>query len=79
MSIGNALKKLGKWAFRRLKEPSTYVGVSMVAVALGKPEVAEKIGSYGQIATILLGTGIAAATTSQHTPIDELPLKDLLR
>lgn len=66
------LKKIGRWIVRRLKEKSTFIGAAMVAAALGAPEVAAKIGEFGQIATILFGTGLAAATTSQHPDVDEL-------
>lgn len=66
------MKKVLKWLGRRLKERSTYVGIATVAAAVGLPQVAEVAGQAGQIVGIVLGTGLVAATTSQHPGIDEL-------
>lgn len=67
-----SLKKIARWIGRRLKERSTYVGIGAVAVAVGAPpSVVEAIGTAGQIALVVLGTGLATATTSVHTPEPE--------
>ena len=66
------VKKILKWLGHRLKERSTYVGIATVAAAVGLPQVAEVAGQAGQIVGIVLGSGLVAATTSQHTPLDEL-------
>lgn len=66
------LKSLFAWVMRRLKEPSTYVGAAAVATTLGAEELGVQIGQVGQIAGIALGTGLAAATTSRHPPIEEI-------
>ena len=67
------LKKLGRWIVRRLKEPSTYIGATTVAVAVGaSPTIVEHIGTAGLVVPIILGAGVAAATTSQHPPVEEL-------
>jgi hypothetical protein len=68
------LKKLAKWVGRRLKERSTYIGISAIAVAVGAPvDVIGVIGKVGQVATVILGSGLIAATTSEHPPIEEHP------
>lgn len=70
-----SFNKILKWAGRRLKEPSTYVGLGTLAIALGKPELADALGKGGQIAAVVFGTGLAAATTSNHPSVEELVLK----
>jgi hypothetical protein len=67
-----SLKKIGRWFGRRLKEKSTYVGIATVAVAVGAPpEVTDAIGKAGQLAALIFGTGLIAATTAVHTPEHE--------
>jgi hypothetical protein len=67
-----SLKKIGRWLGRRLKEKSTYIGLGTIAVAVGAPpEVAETIGKAGQLAAIIFGSGLMAATTALHTPEHE--------
>ena len=67
-----SLKKIGRWIGRRLKEKSTYIGIATVAAAVGAPaEVTNVIGQAGQLATILFGAGLMAATTAVHTPEHE--------
>lgn len=56
-------KVLLKWLTRRLRERSTYAGLGMVAAAVGLPQIAEHIDKAGQIAMIVLGSGLMAATT----------------
>jgi len=60
-----SFKKIARWAGRRLAEKSTYVGLATIAVAVGAPvDVIETIGKAGQIATLIFGSGLVAATTS---------------
>lgn len=59
-----SLKKIIRWAGRRLMEKSTYVGLATVAIAVGAPAgVIDTIGTAGQVAALIFGTGLAAATT----------------
>lgn len=60
------LKKIARWAGRRLSEKSTYVGLATVAIAVGAPpEVVASIGKAGQVAALIFGSGLAAATTGR--------------
>lgn len=59
-----SLKKLAKWAGRRLRERSTYIGLGTAATALGAPQLGLQISEAGQIIGLVLGTGLVAATTS---------------
>jgi len=59
-----SLKKILKWAGSRLKEKSTYVGLAAVATALGAAKLGVQIDEAGQIVTLIVGTGLAAASTS---------------
>lgn len=54
------LGKVLKWVAKRAKEPTTYVGLGAIATAIGKPEVADAIGQYGQAAVLILGGGLIA-------------------
>ena len=56
IKIGKALS----WLVKRAKEPTTYVGLGVVATAIGKPELANAIGQYGQAAVLILGGGLIA-------------------
>lgn len=71
--MSKSIKSIGRWLGRRLRERSTYAGAAVIAVAVGAPAaVIEHIGTAGQIAAIIFGTGVAAATTSVHPTVDEL-------
>lgn len=60
-----SFKKIARWAGRRLSEKSTYVGLATVAIAVGAPaEVVDAIGRAGQVAALIFGSGLAAATTA---------------
>ena len=67
-----SLKNVGKWIGRRLREKSTYIGLGAAATALGAESLGLQIGQAGQLITLVLGTGLAAATTSAHPPVNEL-------
>lgn len=59
-----SLKRIALWAGHRLMEKSTYVGLATVAIAVGAPpDVIDTIGKAGQVAALVFGTGLAAATT----------------
>lgn len=63
-----SLKNIARWAGRRLKEKSTYVGLATAAVAVGAPAgVIDTIGTAGQLAALFFGAGLAAATTQGET------------
>jgi hypothetical protein len=70
--LNMSLGKILKWAGRRLREPSTYVGLATAASALGAPELGLQIGQAGQLVGLVIGTGLIAATTSAHPPISEI-------
>ena len=67
-----SLKKIAKWAVRRLKERSTYVGLATVAATFGASKLGVQIDQIGQIVGIVTGTGLIAATTSVHPDLDGL-------
>ncbi len=67
-----SLNRIARWAGRRLMEKSTYVGLATVAIAIGAPpEVTATIGKAGQLAALIFGTGLMAATTGSETPVQE--------
>ena len=67
-----SLKKIARWAGRRLMERSTYVGLATVAIAVGAPaDVIDTIGKAGQGAALIFGTGLAAATTQVEPVIQD--------
>lgn len=67
-----SLRRIARWAGRRLTEKSTYVGLATVAVAIGAPpELAAAIGKAGQVAALIFGTGLMAATTRGDAPVQE--------
>jgi hypothetical protein len=70
--LAMSLGKILKWAGRRLREPSTYIGLATVASSLGAPEIGVQIGQAGQLVGLVLGTGLIAATTSAHPPVSEI-------
>lgn len=65
------LKKAGKFLALRIKEPSTYAGLAIVATAVGLPGVALVIGKVGVAAGLILGGGLVAM--SQHPSDDDHP------
>lgn len=67
-----SFKKVAQWVGRRLKEKSTYAGLAVVAGALGLPEVEVYINHASQVAVIVFGAGLAAASTKPRTIEDLL-------
>ena len=61
-----------KWAKRRATEPSTYVGIGTVIAATVSPKLGAQIGANAQIAAVVFGSVLAAATTSKHPPLEEI-------
>ena len=66
-----SLKKIAKWAKRRLLERSTYVGLATAAAALGAEKLGVQIGQVGELVGVVTGALLIGATTSQHPPISE--------
>lgn len=66
------IKKLLAWAARRLRERSTYVGLATIAGVAGAHELGAQISQVGDAVTLIVGTGLVAATTSNHPPLEEL-------
>ncbi len=67
-----SLRRIARWAGRRLTEKSTYVGLATVAVVIGAPpEITAAIGKAGQVAALIFGTGLMAATTRGDAPVQE--------
>jgi hypothetical protein len=57
------MKKITKWMRLRLRERSTYAGLSIIATVLGAPALGMQIGQVGQAVSLIVGSGLAAATT----------------
>jgi hypothetical protein len=57
------MKKIFKWFGERAKERSTYVGLGMVASVAGAPALGLQIDQVGQAVALIVGSGLAAATT----------------
>ena len=64
-------KKVRRWAGRRATEASTVAGIATVITGLIAPKLGLPIGETTQILTSIIGTALAAATTSNHTPPPE--------
>jgi hypothetical protein len=57
------LKKFLKWLGARLRENSTYVGLGMIAAVAGEHTLGIQIGQVGQAVSLIVGSGLVAATT----------------
>jgi hypothetical protein len=57
------LKKFFKWLGARLRENSTYVGLGMIAAVAGEHTLGIQIGQVGQAVSLIVGSGLVAATT----------------
>ena len=66
------LNRILAWAGRRLRERSTYAGLATIASVAGAHELGAQISQVGDAVTLIVGTGLVAATTSAHPPIEEL-------
>jgi len=60
----NIFKKILKWLGARLKERSTYAGVATIAAVAGAPALGVQIDQVGQAVALIVGSGLAAATTN---------------
>jgi hypothetical protein len=58
------MKKIFKWLGERAKERSTYVGLGMVASVAGAPALGLQINHIGQVVALIVGSGLATATTN---------------
>lgn len=66
------IKKLLAWIGRRLRERSTYVGIATIAGVAGAHELGAQISQVGDAVALITGTGLIAATTSAHPPVEDL-------
>ena len=57
-------KKILNWLVSRLKERSTYAGLGTIAVIAGAPALGLQIDHIGQAVALIVGSGLAAATTT---------------
>lgn len=64
-------KKAAKFVSLRLREPTTYAGLAVVASMVGLPQVGAVIGKVG-VAVGLIGGG-ALVGMSQHPSDDDHP------
>jgi hypothetical protein len=66
------LKKIAKWLGRRSTEGSTVLGLVIIAGAFGAERLGINLDQLAQGLTLVLGGGLAAATTRNHTPMNEI-------
>ncbi|SDC31359.1 hypothetical protein SAMN05444678_102276 [Sphingomonas sp. YR710] len=57
------MKSILNWLGRKVKEPSTYVGLATIATVAGAPAAGAQIGAVGQAVALILGGGLVA-----HSP-----------
>jgi len=57
-------KKALKWIGQRAHEKSTYTGLALIAGVAGAPALGMQIDQVGQAVTLVLGSGLMAATTN---------------
>lgn len=62
----NGIRKFGRWALARLRERSTMAGLAVLAGIIGGPAVGVAAGKVVTGLGLVLGTGLAAATTRPH-------------
>lgn len=72
MSIKSILSTFSRWLLRRLQERSTYAGIATIAGVVGAQAIGAQISQVGDAVALITGTGLIAATTSAHPPIEEL-------
>jgi hypothetical protein len=60
------MKKVLRWIGRRLRERSTYAGIGMIATVAGAPSLGVQIDHVGQAVGLIVGGGLAAATTKSN-------------
>lgn len=58
------MKKVLGWVFARAKEPTTYMGLAVIAGAVGAPEVGVVVGKVGTGLAMVLGGGMIAHPSS---------------
>lgn len=63
MSIRKTAARLGGWALGRAREKSTWAGLAIVAGVIGGPAAGLAVSKIGTVAGLLLGAGLASATT----------------
>ena len=56
-------KKILKWLGARLRERSTYAGLGVITTVAGAPALGVQIDHVGAAVAMIVGGGLAAATT----------------
>lgn len=64
-TIKQAVTPFARWATHRARERSTWAGAALLAAALGNATLSTQISHIGDAVLLILGTGLAAASTSQ--------------
>ena len=62
-------KKALKWIGHRVREKSTYTGLALIAGVAGAQKLGMQIDQVGQAVTLVLGSGLVAATTKMPTDV----------
>lgn len=71
MNIKKTAANVGGWLARRARERSTWLGLTVIATAIGGPATGLAVGKVAMIAGAVLGGGLVVAPTSDAPqPID---------
>lgn len=69
MNIKKTAANFGGWLVRRARERSTWLGLTVIATAIGGPAAGLAVNKAAAIAGAVLGGGlVAAATTNNEQP-----------
>lgn len=68
-TVKQAAMPFARWAIHRARERSTWAGAALLAAALGNATLSTQISHIGDAVLLILGSGLAAASTSQ--PADQ--------
>jgi hypothetical protein len=64
MNIKKTAANVGGWLVRRARERSTWLGLTVIATAIGGPAAGLAVGKAATIAGAVLGGGLVVAPTS---------------
>lgn len=71
MDIKKTAANFGGWLARRARERSTWLGLTVIATAIGGPAAGLAVNKAAAIAGAILGGGlVAAATSADAQPAD---------
>lgn len=71
MNIKKTAANVGGWLARRARERSTWLGLTVIATAIGGPAAGLAVNKAAAIAGAVLGGGlVAAATSADAQPTD---------